>query len=175
MSSSSDASGVTQKPVVIASGKKEVSLTIPTGSRVTTDRGETVSDISVSQEVASAAQDDVRVVGFSTMIGQDGMTLDKLSTLTLKIDMTKLSAGSSASDLAIAKFDTRTQKWVVVVSVVDLANGTATAQISELGEYAIIDTSSHGLDEWLVIGLIIGVLAIAGLVFALARRKKIIS
>lgn len=173
LSGSTDASGVTQKPVVIASQQGELKLNIGTGTKITDAQGQSVTDITVRQEVASAAPDDSTVVGFSTIIGQEGMKLDKPAPLTLKIDMTKIPAGASASDLTIARFDSKTQKWVEVSSVVDLATGTISAQITELGEYAIISKNpSSGFNIWIVIGIVAGILVIAGIVFGFARRKK---
>jgi hypothetical protein len=172
--------GTVEGNIMVSSPDKEITLSIPDGTKVMTG-GSVPTQISITpDEDPPAPPTDKNIIGIAYECLPEGTTFNPPVTITWKYDPDKLPEGVDASQLKVAYYNKTTGKWEAVEGVVDTVNHTITAKISHFSTYAIVvplvaeeaEIPASSNNRWMTARIIIGAVVIFLIIILAARRRK---
>jgi hypothetical protein len=199
LSGNTNEQGEVQQTVTYSVLSGQSVLTIPAGTKVLTAAGQPLAQITVTEVCFNIPQSQC-IIGCAYDYKPNGATFNPAVTLTIKYDQGLIPSGVNEANLLLAYYDTATSKWVTLTSTVDTANNKVSAQVSHFTMFAVYGcapsvtatppvtatpvvtptptptpTEEGGLNIWVIIGPILGVIVIGGLVaywFLKVRKPK---
>lgn len=111
-------------------------VTIPEGTVALGPTGAELNEVSVQLRQPRALPSEGILLGDVYELRPDGATFDPPIPITLPYD--SVPEGVDEQTLSIASFDSSTQDWVVLPSVVNYDDRTVVAEINHFSEYAIV-------------------------------------
>jgi hypothetical protein len=173
--------GTVEGNITVSSPDKEITLSIPDGTKVLTG-GSVPTQISITpDEDPPAPPTDKNIIGIPYECQPDGTTFNPAINLVWEYDPATIPEGTDVSQLKVAFYNKVTGKWEAVESTVDPVNHTITAKISHFSTYAIVgptalvtepaETTPASNWGWLIAVIVI-VIITAFLIIILANRRK---
>jgi hypothetical protein len=175
-----DDGGVLQKDfqyggIPFSGANQIVSLTIAQGTRVISNEGTPVTQMTVqaANDVPPAPTGKTIISAFE--LGPSGTTFSEPITFLLEYDQNLVPKGTGASGLSLDCYNPQTGQWVKCDYSLDIASHQIKANISHFSLYAVIGSGSSGLMGvgWDLAGIIIiSELLVGGvIVYWLLQRK----
>jgi len=169
-------------PTTIGKNSPSVEICISTLFRNPTKEGAPLQ--SVEAEIVSQGNWPERPAGKSILaafdFGPDGATFTPAMTITLEYDPAQIPEGVAEGDLVIASLNGETGEWEYPPASVNTENNTISVEVSHFTIFTIACDAppSPAPDEadqsnvWVIIGPILGVLAVCGAIYYFVRRRK---
>ncbi len=137
------AEGVFTETVTTESFDSLAQLLIDEGTKGLTKTGEPLSEISMTEmEEPPTPPADSGTIGLVYDFGPDGATFDPAITLTFTYDPALIPEGVAEENLVIAMWDSSTNKWVELDSIVDPGTNTITAKVSHFTAFTVLAYTS---------------------------------
>lgn len=131
--------GVAITTAIVRSDAGDCNLTVPEGTESKTREGEALDQITMeSMEELPSPSENSNVIGVAYDFGPDGATFDPPIPLTFTYDDSILPEGTTEASLVIAVWDSVSETWIELESVVDPNTKTITAAVSHFSIYSII-------------------------------------
>ena len=131
-----DNDGNTTATIDLASSDGTVIMTIPAGTNVLNAQGNPISNIYIIVLHTPAPPTGYTLVGPAYDCGPDGATFEPAFPLTFIYDIADIPEGASEEDLVLAYWVD--DIWTMLVTTVDTAANTVTANVSHFTPFAIL-------------------------------------
>jgi len=193
-----DEEGIVTEEVVVTSHDGGTTVEIPIGTTMLDAQGEPLSEITVQPPATEPPVPPENNMLAVLDFGPDGATFDPPITVTMEYDPADIPEGVAPEDLILAYYDADAGEWIELTNiVVDPVNHTVSGETSHFPEFAILspveeveapvtppvdeptppvlepeDDDDGGLNPWVIIGPITGILVIALLAFLEIERRR---
>jgi len=155
----------------IQHGNGELYFSLPEGTRMLNREGKPpdmimIDPVAPSELPPSPSNDSVILMPFSI---HPDLTIDPIMKVTIHYDEGELGDGINEEDLVLAYYDEAKEKWVMLLSKVDVEANTVTAWTSHTSIFAVLSNIAGEFPWWWIVA---GVLVIALLAFLSRHRIR---
>jgi hypothetical protein len=188
--------GVVLEEIQLITSDNKASLQIEAGTVALTEDGQPLQYIETLPVAEPPAPPKANVIGLAYDFKPNGARFEPPLTMTIHYDQSSIPDGVAETDLVIAYFDTKTNNWIELESVVDPTTNTITAKVSHFTLFAVLAPSpapsptptpkptpiptitppppppAAPLNVWVIIGPILGLLLIALIIVLTIRRRR---
>jgi hypothetical protein len=133
-----DSQGVSETAGQIATADGNVSFNVAAGTQMLNAQGQPISEISASIPASIPPPPPQGAVVSHYDFGPAGATFVPPLTLTLNYDPSNFPVGSDQSALYIAWWNTATEQWVNLPSIVDQVHHTVMAQVPHFTLFSVV-------------------------------------
>ncbi len=126
-------------PEEIVSEDNVLRVVFPAGTVVRDGDGNPLAGLEIAiNETPLLPPPEADIVGLPYELGPHGATFDQLVSLSFSYDPSQIPPRIAEEELVMGYYDDEAEEWLVLPSVVDMANDTITASIDHLSTFAVI-------------------------------------